>query len=95
MTPLQLVESIDRVAGTGSLVLDVFNTEGRLAGERQLEHVNTLPQGSDGEVLLVRRSRRGHEPHLVELALFPALLGHDEMAEMDRIEGTAEDTDAT
>jgi hypothetical protein len=50
--------------------------------------------GRDAPVRLVRRIGGRHEQHVVETELLARLLGTAQVAEVDRIEGAAEDPDA-
>src|SRR5262249_29371071 len=60
----------------------------------QAEHFDALGERRQLRFRFVRRSGGGYEQDLIEPALFPALLRQDQMAQVNRIEGAAEDTDA-
>ena len=87
-------DGIDRVAVARSFVFDFLDTKDGIAGDGQLKHFNALVETCETLVALVRRPRRGQEPHLVEPTLFTALLGEHEMSEMDRIECAPENADS-
>src|SRR5262249_20685956 len=67
---------------------------GRLAGDGEGQHLDALAEGGEFLVELVRRSGGGHEQHLVEAALFAALLRQDQVAIGDRVERAAEDAES-
>jgi hypothetical protein len=92
--PVQLLKGINRVAGTGSVRFTVFHPKRRMAGQGKPEHLHPLAKWCDGIAELVRWTGRGNEPNLVESPLFPAMLGQDEVAQVDGIESAAENTDA-
>ena len=75
------------------LLFDALDLEGRVAGDGQLDHLGALIEGLEA-IRLVGVIAGGDEPDLIELSLLAALLGHDQVAEVDRIEGPAEDAQA-
>src|SRR5262249_5196080 len=90
---LQDLQSVCHVARAIALLLHLIDAEGRIAGNSQGEHLDPLSKRRDGLLELVRRTRGRNEPDLFERGLLAALFRHGEMAEMDRIEGPAEDSD--
>ena len=69
------------------------DAEGGVAGGGQLQHLGALAERRDGVALLVGRPGRGDEPDLIQAPLLAGLLGQDEVPEVNRVEGAAEDAD--
>ncbi len=90
----QLGQGVHRVAGSAAILLHFVDAEGGVASQGQRQHFHALIETSNGLTFLLRRPWRRDEPYLVEPRLIARLFGEDEMAEMDRIERTAEDADA-
>src|ERR1041384_3657379 len=94
MSAMQLGQHLGRVGQAAHFALNGVYLEGRMTRDGQFDHLDTLLEARDGVVLLVWRIAGRHKPHLVQPAPLTTLLRQNEMAEMDRIEGAAEDTDA-
>ncbi len=84
-------QRIDTVVRAGSAGFDLGNLEGRIAGGRDPDHLQAM---SDRRAVspLVRRSTGDHKPDAVQPAGLAALLGQDQVAEMNRVERAAEKT---
>ena len=85
------VQRIDAVVRAGAAGLDLGNLEGLVAGDRDPGHLDAV-RDRRAVSPLVRRSARDDKPDPVEPAGLAALLGQDQVAEMDRIECAAEKT---
>ena len=83
------LQRLDAVVRAGAPGLDLGDLEGRVAGDRDPGHLEAM---SDRRPVspLVRRSAGDDEPDPVEPAGLAALLGQDQVAEMDRVERAAE-----
>ena len=77
MSALKLLQSFGGVAGTGAILFQFVHSKSRHPGNRQGEHLRPVDKTRQRPILLVRRASRRDEPHLVQLCLLPALLGHD------------------
>src|SRR5437870_3105812 len=94
MPPVQLLQGIDGEVRTWLLILQLVDAEGGLTGDGEGQHLDPARERRDLIFALVRRPGRGDEPDLIEPSLFPTLLGQDQVALVDWIKGTAEDSDA-
>ena len=66
----------------------------RLAGQGETEHAQTQRGGRGLAAGLERRLRGGNEEETVERELLARRLRHEQVPEVNRIEGTAEESDA-
>src|SRR3569833_1811179 len=88
----QRKHGIYHVRGTRPAQLALVDAQARLAADREAQH---------GKPMLRMRARRGamgrdtagDEPHVIEAELVQQVHRRPQMAEMDGIEGTAEETD--
>src|SRR5262245_57285082 len=95
MAPAQLLERVRGEVGAIALALDWLNAKCGVAGNRQLHHLDALIEARQVLALLVRRDVCRHKPDLVEAPLLAALLGEDQMAQVDGVERPAKDANAT
>ena len=84
-------QRIDTVVRAGSAGFDLGNLEGRIAGRRDPGHLQAMSYRSAVSPL-VRRCTCNHKPDAVQPAGLAALLGQDQVAEMNRVERAAEKT---
>jgi hypothetical protein len=93
MPRFDLLKCVDRVARSGAVLLQFIDAKRGLAGDGQRQHLDTLREGRQLALLLVRRTGRGNEQDLVEAGLLAALLRHDQVPQVDRIKRAAENAD--
>ena len=83
------LQRLDAVMRAGPRGLDVGDLERRVAGDRDPGHLQAM--GDRRPVApLVRRRAGDHEPDPVQAARLAALLGQDQVAQVDRVERPAE-----
>jgi hypothetical protein len=92
--PSQLAECVYREAAPGSILLQVINSESRIAGYGEGEHFHAMREGCNGPVLFMRRARSRDKPHLIEPGLFAALLRDDQVGDVNRVKRASESADA-
>ena len=83
---------VDRVRRSGTGDLDVPAAETRIVGDSELHHPVAVLGRCDGRraASMGRRGRR-HEAHVGESERLAHLLGRPQVAQVDRVEGAAED----
>jgi hypothetical protein len=59
-----------------------------------LQHFDALLKRGDGPIQLMRGSRGRDEPHLVEPGLLAALLGRDQMGQVNGVKRASQDAHA-
>ena len=84
-------QRVDAVVRAGAPGLDLGNLKGLVAGDRDPGHLDAV-RDRRAVPTFVRGSARDDKPDPVEPAGLAALLGQDQVAEMDRIECAAEKT---
>ena len=91
MSRLQFAERVHGITGASAFFFQLIDAKGGVAGNGQAEHLDALLETAERLFEFVGRPKGRDEPDLVERALFPALLGQDQMALVNGIEGAAED----
>src|SRR6185503_8590194 len=89
----ELVERVDGIGITAALELEWRDGERRISRDRKSHHLE--PKRAVGELLrrFARLDGGRHEQHAIEAHCFAHFLGGTQMAEVNGIEGTAEDAD--
>src|SRR5437763_10783204 len=87
-------EGIDRVRGAAALDLQRAAAKCGIVGDRSLHHRQAVRAGCEPALGLVRRLIRGEEIDALERERLAHLFGAAQVAEMDRVEGPAEDSDS-
>src|SRR5207302_8018375 len=90
----KLRERVDRERGARTIELDARDTEARLPDDGVLEHAQPIDLAGDGPLRFERRASRRHEQHAVERDVIERGVRDGEMSDMDRIECSAEHSDA-
>ena len=88
------VEGVHRVGGPAPRELDVGDLEARVLAHRERGHPVAVGRGGQLGRRLVGRLGRRHEQEPVEPEGLADLVGHEQVAEVDRVERSAEHADA-
>ena len=86
-------QSIDAIINAAAVRFITADGKCRMPANRQFQHLNSILRRSQFPLLLMGRNGGRHKPYGVQLALFAAAFRQQQMAEMDRIETAAEDSD--
>jgi len=91
MRGLETPQRIHRVGYTPTLQLEVTKLETRITADCRFDH--SPPHGGPCQtsVPLVRRNRRGNPENAFEINCVRHLPGHQNVAEVGRVDSTAED----
>src|SRR5215470_13077039 len=90
----EMAYRIDGIGNAGPRNLHRRHPEPRISRYRQTNHLQAVPRRGRRLASLVRRNRGGNKNDLVEAKSLADLLGAAQMAPMNGIEGTAEETDS-
>ena len=90
----KLVKGVDHIGWTWELVLEVADTEPLMAFDGETGETETKLVVEETAVALERILRRDHEPELVHEPAGDHCVSDGRVAEMDGVEGAAEDTGA-
>ena len=83
-------QGVHRVRRGGPLQLERVDREPRVPGDRQVEHRAAVLRRRHRRQPLQRLPRAGHQQHAREAERLEGALGRDEVAVVDRIEATAQ-----
>src|SRR5919202_6969213 len=84
-------QRLDRKGRTTAADLQVADIKGRIVRDRQTDHGEPILGGGNMLPRFQRLLGRRHKEDPRDVELPADLLGHGQMAEMDRVEGTAQD----
>ena len=90
----ELLKGVDHIGWTWELVLEVADTEPLMAFDGETGETETKLVVEETAVALERILRRDHEPELVHEPAGDHCVSDGRVAEMDGVEGAAEDTGA-
>jgi hypothetical protein len=91
---MQAPQGIDRPRRAGTIRVDAGDCKPVVAGDRRLAQRHAVLDPRISLDRLVRRLAYGHEQHALEVELHERLLRADQMADVRRVEGPAQDADA-
>ena len=90
----EMAHGVDGIGGARAGDLDVGNAEARPVRHRQPHHLEPVMRRRSGPAAPVRRHAARNEADLVQRVLLFHLLGAPQVAEVDRVEGAAEQAES-
>lgn len=87
------LECVDSVRDATSLKFNIQDLEGVVPPDREPNHRQPMLAFGNFPLLLVRRNVAGDEGYAIQVDLLAHVLGHNEVADVRRIECTAEHSD--
>ncbi len=90
---VEVREGVNRIANAAAIGFIAAHRECRVSSDGQLQHLDPLGGRGEFPLLFVRRHGGRQKPNRVESTLLPAAFRQEQMAEVDRVKGAAEDAE--